>query len=341
LISRRISVALATYNGERYLAEQLASLARQSCRPFELVVVDDGSADGTVDIVRNFSETAPFPVRVFCNERRLGYAKNFLRAAELCSGDIISFCDQDDVWSHDKLERVVREFDDEEVLLVYHNAHLMDATGRLMGYVFKPTESSATLSHQDVEPWRIVPGFAQAIRRSLLRYSYLHKESLDIFNMDERMPHDQWFLFLSSALGKSTFVSRNLAGYRLHSGNASGWLPAKPIAFALHNIAHASYYVRAYHEGLRNRIGLLEKLKASLPAERGKDIDAVLDYHAHISKHVARRVLLYSEKSFRMRLRLLMKLVRGRTYRDERIRFNRGSMLLDTIVGVPLGGTRR
>lgn len=337
----KISVALATLNGERYLAEQLDSLARQKHLPFELVVTDDGSSDKTLDIIQKFAKSAPFPVRIFQNEHKLGYAKNFLHAASLCSGDLISFCDQDDIWASEKLERVSREFDDDEVLLVYHNARLIDAAGRLLGYVFKPAKRSATLTHEDVEPWRVVPGFAQVIRRSLLRYSHLHRESLDIFNMNERMPHDQWFLFLASALGKAVYLSELFAGYRLHGMNTSGWLPAKPIAFALHNIAHASYYVRSSYKGLQNRIRLLEKLKSTLPVEQGKSIDEVLDHHARISEHVQRRLNLYMEKSFRVRLRLLMTMARNRTYRDEKVRFNRGSMLLDTMIGVPLGNTRR
>src|SRR4051794_37441524 len=100
----RISIAMATYNGDRYIREQLDSLARQNLLPFELVVTDDGSSDGTLDILKAFSERAPFPVRIFRNPTRLGYEENFLKAASLCNGDVISFCDQDDIWVDRKLE---------------------------------------------------------------------------------------------------------------------------------------------------------------------------------------------------------------------------------------------
>jgi glycosyltransferase involved in cell wall biosynthesis len=78
-----VSVAMATYNGEAHIHEQLLSLANQSLAPVELVVADDCSGDRTLDIVREFARTAPFAVRIYENETRLGYRANFMRAASL------------------------------------------------------------------------------------------------------------------------------------------------------------------------------------------------------------------------------------------------------------------
>jgi glycosyltransferase involved in cell wall biosynthesis len=339
--SQTLSVALATFNGGRFLAQQLESLAAQTLQPLELVIVDDGSTDETFGIIDRFVVSAPFPVRVFRNERRLGYRLNFMRAAELCSGDLICFCDQDDVWADGKLARVAAEFHDQEVLLVYHNARLIDANGKSQGYVFKRGEKNAILSHEDVEPWRIVPGFSQSIRRSLLRYSGLHLDSVDMFSLDDPMPHDQWFLFLASALGKTSYIAEELAFYRQHDRNTSGWLPAKPLAYALHNIAYASYYVRSSHRALLSRIELLRKLKSLLPAAKAGDIDAVITHYQHVIEYVRRRLTLYTEKSVRVRARLLLSMIRNRTYASDKVRFGRGSLLLDTIIGVPVGHTLR
>jgi glycosyltransferase involved in cell wall biosynthesis len=97
---------MATYNGARFIGEQLDSLARQTHPPAELVVSDDASADETLDIVRRFAERAPFPVRIHRNGERIRWTENHHRAAALSSGDWIAYCDQDDVWRADKLERV-------------------------------------------------------------------------------------------------------------------------------------------------------------------------------------------------------------------------------------------
>src|SRR5260370_27009832 len=98
-----ISVAMCTFNGARFLPEQLQSIALQTLQPSELVICDDGSTDGTVGILQSFALSARFPVRIFCNQETLGPARNFEKAIGLCDGEIISLCDQDDVWRPEKL----------------------------------------------------------------------------------------------------------------------------------------------------------------------------------------------------------------------------------------------
>ena len=98
-----VSVVMSTYNGDRYLEEQLQSLADQVHLPHELVVADDGSTDGTWDIVQDFAARAPFPVVSTRNSENLGYGASFLAATGRASGRLVAFCDQDDVWHPDKL----------------------------------------------------------------------------------------------------------------------------------------------------------------------------------------------------------------------------------------------
>src|SRR5579872_6862490 len=101
----RISVALTTYNGERYLESQLESLVTQQRPPYELIVGDDGSTDRTLEILQRFAARAPFAVQVTKNAERLGWQRNFAAVALRCAGDYVAFCDQDDVWRADKLAR--------------------------------------------------------------------------------------------------------------------------------------------------------------------------------------------------------------------------------------------
>jgi glycosyltransferase involved in cell wall biosynthesis len=102
-----LSIAMCTYNGEAYIAEQLESFVKQTYLPSELVVCDDRSQDGTIPIVQDFARTAPFPVRIQVNQATLGVRKNFERAITLCTGDLIALSDQDDVWQREKLVRSV------------------------------------------------------------------------------------------------------------------------------------------------------------------------------------------------------------------------------------------
>src|SRR6201999_469319 len=105
----RLSVALCTYNGERFLPQQLASMANQTRPPDELIVCDDRSSDRTIDIVREFAASAAYPVRIFENESNLGSAANFERAIRLCEGNLIALSDQDDIWYPIRLQRSEQE----------------------------------------------------------------------------------------------------------------------------------------------------------------------------------------------------------------------------------------
>src|ERR1700678_75351 len=130
----RISVALCTYNGERFLSQQLASVQQQTRLPDEVVVCDDQSTDGTVEMVRAFAASVSFPVRIFENERNLGFAANFERAIGLCEGNLIALSDQDDIWYPVRLERSEQEFTAHpEAGLVFSDADVIDDSNQLVG----------------------------------------------------------------------------------------------------------------------------------------------------------------------------------------------------------------
>ena len=131
----KLSIAMATYNGERFIAEQLQSLATQSRLPDELVACDDQSTDETVRILRDFATTAPFEIRIYENEERLGFVRNFARAISETEGDIIFLSDQDDIWYREKLEVVGRCYQTlSPPWMVVNNADLAYANGDLAGH---------------------------------------------------------------------------------------------------------------------------------------------------------------------------------------------------------------
>lgn len=121
----KVSIIMCTYNGVPHLSEQLDSLRAQTLPPYELVVQDDGSSDGTWELLEDFCRTNPdLRIRLFRNPQRLGYNRNFLSAVQRAEGDLIACCDQDDVWHPEKLETLVREIGNAP--LVFHNSMLMD-----------------------------------------------------------------------------------------------------------------------------------------------------------------------------------------------------------------------
>ena len=217
-----VSVAMATFNGSRYIRQQLDSLAAQIHLPSELVISDDGSTDETLNLVREFSKKAPFPVFVYRNETRLGYRANFLHATTLCTSDLIAFCDQDDIWDRRKIEICVPFFNNPDVLLAYHNAIAITENGYriallndwVLGQVINPPMTAGA--------WPFVKGFTQVFRRSVPFLPDLWATSMDYAKHSERMAHDQWFFFLSSVLGSIAYVNEPLAYYRQHDANVVG-----------------------------------------------------------------------------------------------------------------------
>ena len=273
-----LSIALATFNGEKYLPRQLQSLVQQRSSVSELVVTDDGSADNTVALLREFAASAPFPVHIFQNSERLGYRVNFMHAAAACTGDLIAFCDQDDVWHPDNTSLVARAFDDPEVMLVFHNADLVDERGRRKGKLFG-RKSAKHYPPLSTKPWIIIPGVVQALRRPLLRFTSLHPRSIDPYCPTEPMPHDLWYPFWASVLGKIAYIPDALVEYRQHGENTSGWPHASWLTYLHENIVNAEEYTAANVVNTGNRIELLEAARALVEPSELPRIEAALRYY--------------------------------------------------------------
>src|ERR1700693_843169 len=203
-----ISIAMTTFNGARYLREQLTSLSSQSLKPSELVVCDDGSTDETVSILQSFSAQAPFTVRIFQNEQRLGYQQNFIKAASLCKGALIAFCDQDDVWNDDKLYVISTHFMQSDDLLVAHDYCVFFEDGRqLIPSYFHNLALSGRSPVVNLKGCRLI------FRRKLI----------DLVGWpppQSAWSHDLWICFTALLLEKRGCISQPLIRHRIHGNNA-------------------------------------------------------------------------------------------------------------------------
>lgn len=122
-----ISVALCTYNGEQYIREQLESILIQTVKVDEIVVCDDGSTDNTLQIIEELAGTTNTAIHIHHNETNLGPAKNFQKAINLCSGDIIFLSDQDDVWMPEKVAIITNCFkQNPHISVVFTDGNLTD-----------------------------------------------------------------------------------------------------------------------------------------------------------------------------------------------------------------------
>lgn len=130
----KVSIAMATYNGARWIEEQLDSFAQQDRLPDELVVCDDCSGDETISIIEQFRRRASFEIRIVANEKNSGHIRSFLRAMALCRGDVIFLSDQDDTWRKTKISTMIRLIEENPRRHVFVNdAEYTDGNGTPYG----------------------------------------------------------------------------------------------------------------------------------------------------------------------------------------------------------------
>jgi glycosyltransferase involved in cell wall biosynthesis len=219
----RLSIALCTYNGAKFLREQLDSFVMQTRRPDELIICDDWSSDDTVKLAETFAASAPFPVSVHVNASNLGIGGNFEGAMRRCTGDIIFLADQDDVWLPSKLARFEAEFErDASVGMAFCDADVMATDGRKLGYTHwdvchvdsrkrdmlrRGRAFDAFLRH----PW--AASATMAIRRNLLDA---------VLPLSPHWMHDAWIGLVAGSVSKVVAIEEPLNLYRQHAGQAMG-----------------------------------------------------------------------------------------------------------------------
>jgi len=221
-----VSVAMGTYNGAAYVAEQLQSIAAQDRLPDELVVCDDASTDDTAAMVRDFAARAPFEVRLEVNGQNLGSTLNFGRAVGLCRGKIVFLADQDDVWMPQKVRRLCEVLSEDAGLgFAFSDAQLVDGHLRPLGcrlwqaLPFPPAEQAR---------FNAGAGFDLLVRRNLVTGMTMafRAEYRDVvLPIPSGWVHDGWIALLLAALARGRAVAEPLGLYRQHAGQQIGARP--------------------------------------------------------------------------------------------------------------------
>lgn len=218
-----ISVAMCTYNGARFLTEQLNSIARQTRVPDELVICDDRSTDDSAQMITEFARQVQFPVRFEVNDQTLGSTKNFERAISISQGEIIVLADQDDVWYPNKLEQLEKAFlDSDNAFAAFSDADVIDDDSRPMGFrlwesfSFPPGEQKRFAAGQALSvliKHPVVTGAAMAFRREYFPF---------LAPIPANDIHDRWMSFLLAACGPYQLMHEPLMQYRRHNSQQVG-----------------------------------------------------------------------------------------------------------------------
>lgn len=217
-----VSVAVATYNGEKYIKKQLESILKQTVKVDEVVICDDCSTDRTADICNRFIEENNLSGWSFSvNEKNVGYCLNFYGAIEICRGDVIFLADQDDEWHYDKVEKTLQCLEkntDITVLssrynVIDENSKIIENSGvTYLGNVFNGSVEYYT--SRSFIGCSYVRGFSMCFKKELKQY-------LKPIDLQSIMSHDWYICFLGSLLGKTAVLNTKLTDYRYHFDNVS------------------------------------------------------------------------------------------------------------------------
>ena len=230
---RFISIALCTYNGAQYLQQQLDSIVDQTLLPGELVACDDGSSDETVDILKAFSEKAPFPVHIHINDSNLGVARNFEKCSSLCTGELIALCDQDDVWKPEKLDKLAEALNNNpEARFVFCDAELVDENlTSLKRYLWD--EKPNSFSQKERQEFAHAGQLPHLLKRNMVTGAcMMFRASLipHIVPIPPSWIHDYWIATVAAALGhRGNIVDEPLVLYRQHQDQQIGVLKGSTI----------------------------------------------------------------------------------------------------------------
>lgn len=222
-----VAVVLASYNGEKYIAQQLESIRSQTLQPKELIVTDDCSRDETLSIVSNFAKTSPFPVTILKRAKNVGWADNFIFGLGQIrpNATAVALCDQDDVWHKNKLElQTAAMTSDPRIALVSHSWKTLrnesigpkkrGALGRLPR--FKQGDAAQL-------PNVGTPGMTMLLRADVAKnmVALWPQENVELSRNHGFwiLPHDIFAIDIAIALGDIVTLPQQLAYYREHNNN--------------------------------------------------------------------------------------------------------------------------
>lgn len=211
-----ISIALATYNGEKYIKEQIDSILNQTYKDIEIVVADDCSKDGTREILSALAAKNS-NIKVFFNEKNLGFKKNFEKAISLCSGEFTALSDQDDIWENWKLEKSLNSLDGFDIVCT--NSKIIDDDGKDAGYTMK-----------DSVGYKFVPKDKNLLFKHLLHANFVQGSTLlartDFLKSCLPIPddfeyHDWWFAFNALQKNGINYLEDCSIRYRQHQSQVT------------------------------------------------------------------------------------------------------------------------
>lgn len=205
-----ISIALCTYNGEKYIKEQLDSIVLQSYKKLEIIITDDNSSDRTLEFIKSYNDNR---IKIIKNNKNIGYNLNFQKCLNLCSGEYICISDQDDIWNRNKvfdlygkIKNSVMVYSDSE-LIGEDNQSLGSNMSDLLNVKFTHIKSPLELVFRN-----IISGHSMMFNRRLLSVA---------LPVPNGIYYDWWLAFAAAASDRIEYSESTLVKHRKHSQSAT------------------------------------------------------------------------------------------------------------------------
>jgi glycosyltransferase involved in cell wall biosynthesis len=213
-----ISIAMAAYNGEKYIKEQIDSILNQTFQDFELIVCDDCSADSTWSILQEYEQRDK---RILCylNEKNLGFNKNFEKAIGLCKGEYIAISDQDDIWTTDHLAVLLENIGNNLIccgdsMLVNENGECIYKHSEIFDNKILINTSAEQKVLRILYASNLFAGACMLIRKKGLQVMLPIPDSIRFY--------DAWFALYACVKSALIYIPNIVRYYRQHSSNAAG-----------------------------------------------------------------------------------------------------------------------
>ena len=221
----KISVAMCTYNGEKYIKKQIESILNQSLAIDEIVICDDGSNDKTIEIIEQFQLENPKIISLQKNQVNLGSNKNFEKAISICDGDYIFLSDQDDIWKKDKVKKIIQYFYENESLeAIFTNGELINDKNEKfteislwdsVSFMEDQLKNLNDLYLHLIFKSNMVTGATLCIKKEI-------KNLILPFPDIKNLHHDEWIAVIIASRKKIGYLKEELISYRLHSEQQIG-----------------------------------------------------------------------------------------------------------------------
>lgn len=219
-----ISVCMATYNGASFIAEQIFSILKNISIDDELIISDDGSIDETCTLIKQIMERDS-RIKLVKGPQR-GIIANFENAIVQAKGEYIFLSDQDDIWCDDKVSTVLKSFDDNNAIVVVHDAYVVNEKMQVIIPSYFDFRKSASGLVKNIVKNTFV-GCCMAFRRELLSYAIPIPRNIEM--------HDQWIGICGELYGDVKFIEDKLIYYRRHGENSSSLAKHHPLIKMIRN----------------------------------------------------------------------------------------------------------